>query len=67
MAELEEQFRQCDGDRDGAITFDELREILYKTADLHDDEIIEAMFTATDSDHDGRISFNEFVHMMREE
>lgn len=49
------------------LALDELREILYKTADLHDDEIIEAMFTATDSDHDGRISFNEFVHMMREE
>jgi Ca2+-binding EF-hand superfamily protein len=66
MSELEGKFRKSDADGDGAITIDELRDILASTADLHDEDAVADMFTATDTNNDGRITFNEFVKMMTE-
>jgi len=66
IGELEQQFKTFDRDGDGAITEEELEEMLAETADLHDKEAVEAMFHATDTNNDGRITFIEFVKMMRE-
>lgn len=66
IAELELQFRQHDSDGDGAITLDEMFEILKKTVQLSDRDVIQQMFQATDTNNDGRISFSEFINMMKE-
>ncbi|CAO4385356.1 Protein CBG14543 [Caenorhabditis briggsae] len=66
LRELEVQFRKFDSDGDGAITEDEMAEILRSTADLVDREAIRDMFKATDLNGDGKITFFEFVRMMQE-
>jgi len=66
LGELEQQFKTYDRDGDGAITEEELQQILAETANLHDKDAISEMFEATDTNNDGRISFFEFVKMMKE-
>jgi len=66
LGELEQQFKTYDRDGDGAITEEELQQILAETANLHDKDAISEMFEATDTNNDGRISFLEFVKMMKE-
>lgn len=66
LDDLETHFREFDSDGDGAITEEELSQILQKTVNLEDSEAIHDMFSATDTDGDGFITFDEFARMMQE-
>ncbi|CAI5455433.1 unnamed protein product [Caenorhabditis angaria] len=66
LRDLEKQFRKFDQDGDGAITEEEMAQILGETAGVMDGQLISQMFKATDLNGDGKITFLEFVKMMQE-
>uniref|UniRef100_A0A183CCA3 Protein kinase domain-containing protein n=1 Tax=Globodera pallida TaxID=36090 RepID=A0A183CCA3_GLOPA len=65
VKELRDQFAAYDTIGSGTISRDELKKILEKTADLHNDDAIDEMFEHCDGDNDGRINFDEFLRMVR--
>jgi len=62
--ELLEAFKVFDTNNDGAISRDELRELMNKLHQPMTDAEIDAMMVMADSNNDGEISFEEFKDMM---
>ncbi|VDN59778.1 unnamed protein product [Dracunculus medinensis] len=64
--ELEKLFRLFDNDGDGAITKEELKEIVSQTTPWSNEKLIAEMFEKNDTNKDGRITFVEFMHLMND-
>jgi len=65
VGQLEEEFRQHDTDRDGAINVDQLGDILAATAGITDKRVVGHVFERTDDDRDGLITYEQFLDLMR--
>ncbi|XP_033106702.1 calmodulin-like [Anneissia japonica] len=61
--ELKEAFRMFDGDGNGVISIDELRQVVEGLGHLSPDEV-EDMIKEADIDGDGQVNYEEFVEMM---
>jgi calmodulin len=64
--ELKEVFNVFDRDKDGFISFEELKLAMINLGERMTNEELKAMMTAADSDGDGQISFPEFQSMMKQ-
>jgi RNA polymerase-binding transcription factor DksA len=58
--DLEDAFRECDRDADGAILFMEFRALLSRCGSLLAEERQRAEFDGIDRNGDGRVDWNEF-------
>ena len=63
-SEIEAAFRRFDTNKDGAISFDELRVGLCSSGINFNDQEVETCFAVADRDCDGEVSLSEFVHML---
>merc|ERR1712198_224132 len=63
-AEIEAAFRRFDTNKDGAISYDELRAGLSCSGIHFNDQEVETCFAVADRDCDGEVSLAEFVAML---
>merc|ERR1719244_2546127 len=63
-SEIEAAFRRFDANKDGAISYDELRAGLGSCGILFTDQEVETCFAVADRDCDGEVSLSEFVSML---
>merc|ERR1719259_1040093 len=63
-SEIEAAFRRFDANKDGAISFDELRAGLSCSGIHFNDQEVETCFAVADRDCDGEVSLTEFVSML---
>ena len=61
LAELQENFSECDANGDGRIQFDEFQSLLLNINAETSPEENRLGFNTIDTDNDGEISFAEFV------
>lgn len=66
LEELQEFFEQCDenGNGDGLITLEALKQTLRNMDAEAPDEEVEDMFRWADKDGDGRLNYDEFIAAM---
>jgi len=62
--EIEAAFKRFDTNKDGAISFDEMKAGLSSSGINFNDSEIETCFAVADRDCDGEVSLAEFVHML---
>merc|ERR1712098_501754 len=62
-SEIEAAFRRFDTNKDGAISYDELRAGLTPSGLHSTDQEVETCFAVADRDCDGEVSLTEFVGM----
>merc|ERR1739838_188432 len=63
-SEIESAFRRFDTNKDGAISFNELREGLGGCGISFTEQEVETCFAVADRDGDGEVSLSEFVHLL---
>jgi len=63
-SEIEAAFRRFDANKDGAISYDELRAGLSSSGIHFTDQEVETCFAVADRDCDGEVSLTEFVAML---
>merc|ERR1712241_235022 len=63
-SEIEAAFHKYDTNKDGAISFDELKSGLAKSGIHFNDQEVETVFALADRDGDGEVSMSEFVHLL---
>merc|ERR1711936_474019 len=63
-SEIEAAFRRFDTNKDGAISFSELRAGLNSCAISFTEQEVEICFAVADQDGDGEVSLDEFVHLL---
>lgn len=63
-SEIEAAFHKYDTNKDGAISFDELKSGLAKSGINFSDQEVETVFALADRDGDGEVSMSEFVHLL---
>merc|ERR1711972_399429 len=63
-SEIEAAFRRFDTNKDGAISYDELRAGLSCSGIHFNDQEVETCFAVADRDCDGEVSLSEFVSML---
>ena len=64
LKQLKEAFDACDGDQDGALTKDELENLLLSIGADLDDEGVQKVMQVLDTNQDGKIQFEEFLDAM---
>jgi Ca2+-binding EF-hand superfamily protein len=65
IADLDEQFDECDSDGDGRIDFTEFSELLERLGSEVPTGQRRAHFDAIDADRDGAVDRREFTEWMR--
>ncbi|KAL3674802.1 hypothetical protein V7S43_000730 [Phytophthora oleae] len=60
-----EEFHEFDVDNSGAISSEELRQLLLASGEDMDDAELASVIQQADTDDDGEINFNEFIALMR--
>ncbi|OWZ17570.1 hypothetical protein PHMEG_0008473 [Phytophthora megakarya] len=60
-----DEFREFDVDNSGAISPDELRQLLLASGEDMDESELASVLQQADTDHDGEINFSEFIALMR--
>jgi len=63
-SEIESAFRRFDTNKDGAISFNELKSGLSSCGILFTEQEVETCFAVADRDGDGEVSLSEFVHLL---
>eukprot|EP00092_Neocalanus_flemingeri_P000651 GFUD01000693.1.p1 GENE.GFUD01000693.1~~GFUD01000693.1.p1 ORF type:complete len:3364 (-),score=1087.83 GFUD01000693.1:1093-10800(-) len=63
-SEIESAFRRFDTDKDGAISFNELKSGLSSCGILFTEQEVETCFAVADRDGDGEVSLSEFVELL---
>jgi len=63
-SEIESAFRRFDTNKDGAISFNELKAGLSSCGILFTDQEVETCFAVADVDGDGEVSLSEFVQLL---
>merc|ERR1719309_1100468 len=63
-SEIESAFRRFDTNKDGAISFNELKAGLSNSGILFTEQEVETVFAVADQDGDGEVSLDEFVHLL---
>jgi Ca2+-binding EF-hand superfamily protein len=66
-AELEEitkAFREFDGNNNGSITSQEMKECLRKSKIPYQDSEVAEVIASMDNNHDGTVSFEEYLEFM---
>ena len=63
-SEIEAAFKRFDTNKDGAISYDELRAGLSSSGIHFSEQEVETCFAVADRDCDGEVSLAEFVHML---
>lgn len=61
IEQLREAFDACDGDKDGALTKDELENLLTSLGGQLNDEVLERIMQAADANKDGKMQFEQFI------
>jgi calmodulin len=63
-SEIEAAFHRFDTNKDGAISFNELKSGLSSSGIHFDDQEVETVFALADRDCDGEVSMSEFVNLL---
>merc|ERR1712106_723204 len=63
-SEIESAFRRFDTNKDGAISFNELKSGLSSCGISFTEQEVETCFAVADRDGDGEVSLSEFVHLL---
>ena len=67
LAELKTAFMAIDKDQSGAISADELKEVMGMVGQSATDEQVHQMITNADTDENGKVEFAEFAKMYNKE